>query len=524
MLSSITLTPLCLRQRQQPALTEQPPCLLCRIHASENLGPFIAKFTNAYGGINAARRRLHLVTHENHLRYGSVFRQAPNRLIFNTVTSLQDIYLNPQVTKGQGYADSRLLPTPNLFDTLDQVDHGRKRRIIGKVLSEQSMRIFEPTLSIEVNIFLRELLRSSQQNETIDMSRRCQRLSADVICQLGFGYPLRTQTEDTNRPLLEAFVAITARMGLYMNWAATSVILDPLIEWLAKKASDDFTKSVEGMVKARIDLPKDARFDLYNVALSDKIGSEEGIRDSELWAEAVFFITAGGTTTGTLMSAVFFYLSRHPEVYAKLASEIRGTFSSGREISNGPKLISCRYLRAVIDECLRISPASIGTLWRQQDLTITLHERKPFIVDGHLIPPGTQVGISPYSLLHNAAYFPEPFEFRPERWLEDGPKAELSRRAFAPFAIGDRSCGGRQLAYLETRLAVARALWYFDFEKARGEAGEVGGGKSGGDKLRSRPDEFQLQDVIVAEHDGPNLIFKPRGESWRELVEEQKED
>lgn len=125
------------------------------------------------------------------------------------------------------------------------------------------------------------------------MSRRCQRLGADVICQLGFGYPLSTQTEATNRPLLEAFTAITGRMALYMNWPATSVILDPLIALVAKKASDDFTKSVEGMVKARMELAKDAKFDLYNLALSNKIGSEEGILQSELWAEAVFFITAG---------------------------------------------------------------------------------------------------------------------------------------------------------------------------------------------------------------------------------------
>lgn len=246
---------------------------------------------------------------------GSVFRPAPNRLMFNTVTALQDIYLNPQVTKGQAYADSRLLPTPNLFDTLDQADHGRKRRIIGRVLSEHSMRTFEGTMSIEVDHFLREIIRSgkllhhrlsmklceteaivghtAKQNEVVDMSRRCQRLGADVISQLGFGYPLSTQTEETNRPLLEAFTAITGRMSLYMNWPAISVILDPLIELLAKKASNAFTKSVEGMVKARMELPRDARFDLYNMALSDKIGSEEGILQSELWAEAVFFITAG---------------------------------------------------------------------------------------------------------------------------------------------------------------------------------------------------------------------------------------
>lgn len=104
---------------------------------------------------------------------------------------------------------------------------------------------------------------------------------------------MSTQTEETNRPLLEAFTAITGRMALYMNWPATSVILDPLIELLAKKASDAFTKSVEGMVKARMELPRDAKFDLYNMALSDKIGSEEGVLQSELWAEAVFFITAG---------------------------------------------------------------------------------------------------------------------------------------------------------------------------------------------------------------------------------------
>lgn len=222
------------------------------------------------------------------------------------------------------------------------------------------------------------------------------------------------------------------------------------------------------------------------------------------------------------MTAVFFYLSRYPRVYAKLASEIRETFASDQEIRGGSKLTSCTYLRAVIDECLRISPASIGTLWRQQDLTLPVSARKPFIVDGHIIPPGVMVGISPYSLLHNPAYFSEPFEFRPERWL-GSEVTEISRRAFAPFAIGDRSCAGKALAYLETSLAVARTLWYFNFEKAPGEAGEVGGGKPGGDRLRSRQDEFQLQDVIVAEHDGPNLIFKVRGDLWEGLVADHQD-
>lgn len=174
----------------------------------------------------------------------------------------------------------------------------------------------------------------------------------------------------------------------------------------------------------------------------------------------------------------------------------------------------------MIDETLRISPSSIGTLWRQQDLALPSEVGKPFVVDGHVVPPGTMVGISPYSLLHNEKYFPEPFGFRPERHLADKRTSEAkdTMRAFAPFAIGNRSCGGRAAAYLETTLTIAKTLWFFDFVKAQGKAGELGQGGKGQGKGREREDEFQLYDVMTADHQGPNLVFKPRSQHWKELV------
>lgn len=60
------------------------------------------------------------------------------------------------------------------------------------------------------------------------------------------------------------------------------------------------------------------------------------------------------------MSSVFFYLSRHPTVYAQLATEIRTTFSVGREIRQGPQIASCKYLRVVIEETLRTCPPTPG--------------------------------------------------------------------------------------------------------------------------------------------------------------------
>jgi len=220
---------------------------------------------------------------------------------------------------------------------------------------------------------------------------------------------------------------------------------------------------------------------------------------------------------------VFFYLSRHSTVYARLAAEIRSTFKSGRDIQMGASLADCKYLRAVIDEAMRISPPFLGTFWREP--YASYHE--PFVVDGHAIPPGTAVGVNPYCLMHNADYFPQPFEFQPERWLEpeddaadsveDRGRRATMRAAFAPFASGETGCLGKGMAYHEMSLVVAKTVWYFDFEKEPGEAGKLGEGVPGRTDGRHRKNEYQLYDLAVADHDGPNLVFKPRGNLWTEL-------
>lgn len=294
-------------------------------------------------------------------------------------------------------------------------------------------------------------------------------------------------------------------------------------------------------------LPQDAKHDFYSIAGGNVDHHGDGVlKNSELWAEAVFFLPAGqsffihllclslhssvflttfqrspgGTTLSTALSATFFYLSRHPAVYTRLAAEIRSTFNSGRDIQSGAQLSGCKYLRAVIDESLRIAPPLVNTLWREP----YNHNAGPFVVDGQLIPRGTMVGVNPYCLMHNEAYFPEPFEFRPDRWLqpeketlEDEVARATMRKAFMPFAMGDSGCVGKSMAYLETSLTIAKTMWYLDFEQAAGEAGKLGEGEPGRLDGRGRKEEYQLYDITTADHDGPNLVFKPREAYWKDL-------
>lgn len=230
------------------------------------------------------------------------------------------------------------------------------------------------------------------------------------------------------------------------------------------------------------------------------------------------FCFAGGSTTATTITAIFFYLSRYPAAYQRLASEIRSGFSSGREIAQGPRLKACTYLRAVIEEGLRLSTGTISN-WRNQDAA-SIATGEELVIDGHIIPPGTEVAINAYSFMRNAEYFPEPFAFRPERWLTEGGAEESEgqrerlatmRRAFVPFSLGSRSCAGQPMAYLELNLAVARAIWYFDFDKAPGEAGRLG-------ETPGEPLEFKREDATIVGHHGPNLVFHPRGDFWKELL------
>lgn len=93
--------------------------------------------------------------------------------------ALKDIYNNPKVVKGSAYAvlGQSSKGTPSIFNTIDKVVHSKKRRIIGPVISERSMRVFEPNMVEQIDAFLLQLLRSSQQNGGLNMTPICEAAS-----------------------------------------------------------------------------------------------------------------------------------------------------------------------------------------------------------------------------------------------------------------------------------------------------------------------------------------------------------
>jgi cytochrome P450 len=213
------------------------------------------------------------------------------------------------------------------------------------------------------------------------------------------------------------------------------------------------------------------------------------------------------------MAALLFYVSRDTEVYHTLVSEIRDTFEAVEEIKLGKKLSDCRYLRACIDESLRMSPPISTSSWRDVGAGGEY-------VDGQFIPEGCFVGTAIYSIHHSEEYFSEPHRYKPSQWiLEDGSSEdekaqfERSRSVFHPFSLGQRSCIGKPLAYAELQLTLAVLLWKYNFQLCPGKNGNAGAGKlREGKELvgRTNPEEFQLFDRLVSIVEGPWIQFQSR--------------
>ncbi len=168
---------------------------------------------------------------------------------------------------------------------------------------------------------------------------------------------------------------------------------------------------------------------------------EDGGRmdDTELRDQLMTLLLAGHETTATALAWTFDLLLRHPEPLQRL----RDSLEAGEE----------DYLRATISESLRLRPV-IPLAGRRLAKELT--------VDGRTLPPGTDVSPAIWMTHTRADLYPEPFAFRPERFLGQSPDTY----AWIPYGGGIRRCLGASFAEFEMRIVLREVLTRCDLRKA----------------------------------------------------------
>ena len=228
---------------------------------------------------------------------------------------------------------------------------------------------------------------------------------------------------------------------------------------------------------------------------------------ADLLSESLLLVIAGSDTSSTCLAAAFFYLVRNTHCLERLTAEVRNIRRVEDITAANVQESKMPYLRACINETLRMAPPTTAHLPREV-------LSGGAVVDGLYFPRGTILGVTIYALHHNEEYYPDPFTFSPDRWITDpaaGVSAESVTRAhsaFCPFSVGARGCIGKNMAYMELSLALTYVLWNYDVRAKSGD--HTGEGAPGNRWGRERQEEYQLFDHFVSERAGPMIELRAR--------------
>jgi hypothetical protein len=197
---------------------------------------------------------------------------------------------------------------------------------------------------------------------------------------------------------------------------------------------------------------------------------EDGGRltDQEVRDELVTLLVAGHETTATALAWTLDLVLHAPRVLARA----REAVAAGEDA----------YLDALVKESLRARPIipGVGRVVRGE----------PFALGDYAIPVGVEINPSIRTIQRRPDLYPQPQEFRPERFL--GPDAP-DTYTWVPFGGGTRRCLGASFALMEMRVVLCRIL-----ERTELEA------------VSERPDKAQFRAITLAPKDGVRVRVAQR--------------
>jgi cytochrome P450 len=146
----------------------------------------------------------------------------------------------------------------------------------------------------------------------------------------------------------------------------------------------------------------------------------------------------------------------HPEWFDRIYHELKTELDGPPETVSSATLSRLPILNAVINETMRILPAT------QQDFPRDVPPEGA-VLAGKFIPGGTVVHIQMYAVHTDPNLWEEPDKFMPERWLKENPTDALNE--IIPFSRGVRVCIGRNPANAEVRMILSMLIYYFEFKR-----------------------------------------------------------
>lgn len=325
---------------------------------------------------------------------------------------------------------------PSSLLCLDGDEWMRQRKLLGSAFHGKRIERYRN----EIAAIAAERVRQWPTGEPFGVRPRMQAITLDVILRVVFGVRDGDRM-DRLRDLLPRVIAAGESVDALLMTVPAPLWsrVEPLLERMpgspvARLAT--LRSATDELLYDEIARRRDAhdvaeRTDILSVLLRGRDENGRGLGDAELRDALMTLLVAGHETTATALSWIVERLVRTPAVLERLSGAVAGGDGG--------------YLEAVVKETLRTRPVV-------PDMPRVLTE--PLDLDGYRVPAGWWV--SPAApLVHDAAtHFPEPDEFRPERFLAEDARLH----AWLPFGGGRRHCLGSHFALLEMEAIIPEIL------------------------------------------------------------------
>ncbi|KAJ4349096.1 hypothetical protein N0V95_004877 [Ascochyta clinopodiicola] len=441
-------------------------------------GPWLARSTPIPYGLQMRSGNIVTWIQQLHAQYGEVVRVAPTEVSFiSGETAWPEIYgfrTGKYKDTGAYLKDNAWFPKPvkGVWSIINsnEADHTRLRRNLSHAFSDKALRSQESLITSYVDLLIHKLSEHAEKGAPVDIMRWYNYTTFDIIADLSFGEPL--------------YCLRDSEYHMWVNMVFNSIKGIPTIairnkilvfRWLDRlrglftdtqatvRARKEFFELASSRVSSRLE-KETTRPDFFTFILQNQPHANRALSRGEMDANAVIFLVAGSETTATTLSGTTYLLLKNPAAYTRLTSEIRSAFPTAASITLDA-VNTLPYLLAVLQEGLRYYPPVPTGFPR----TVPGAGQA---ISGHFIPGGTSVYVSQHATNHSARNFADADAFVPERWLEEERDARYEddkREVVQPFSFGPRNCLGKNLAYAEMRLILAKLLWTFDLELVQPE-------------------------------------------------------
>ena len=311
----------------------------------------------------------------------------------------------------------------------------RQRKLIQPVFLKARVQSYAPI----IGELTERMLNSWTSGKTVLINDEFGTLTSRIALKTLFDLNHDGDRERFNETLRLSFDLMSARLRRIFKlplWMPTPETL------CLKRSISELERKVEGFIaaaRARQDMGDDL---LSRLMLAQH---EDGTRmsDRQLRDEVMTLYLAGHETTSLTLSWTWYLLAQHQRVEEKLVSEWQQVL--GGRTPTVDQLQQLPYTAAVIAESMRLLPP-VYAIGREAIGDLEL--------GGYRVRRGYTVLMSQWVNHRDPEYFPEPQQFRPERW-ENGLAKRLPKFAYYPFGGGQRMCIGSTFASIETLILLA---------------------------------------------------------------------